>query len=995
MNWRVCAVLVLFLRCLPGPASGAPAPQPYRIDAWQVDDGLPQSSVTSIVQTHDGYLWFGTFGGLVRFDGVQFKVFTPNNAPSLPSSRILGLFEDRQGALWIGTEEGHLVRYAEGKFQVCSPPGWAKLAGYIQSFAEGDDGKVWLISPEKELIRFPQDQFALAATNSELLGTKINFLAGDSQGQIWTASDKEIGVWEDSDFTRIIERVPSTEFSPVVLAGSPAGGCWVAADGRLRKFTQSGCVADYGAYPWSKGNVVCLVEDHRGQVWVGTYGSGVYCYGTNGITRHFSVEDGLQGSFIRSLCEDREGNLWVGMEGEGLARIKPVVFRSYGRKQGLSGDCVSSVCEGPEGELWFGTVADGVNRLKDGIINYYGTAQGLPNDYVHSVFYDRNHTLWVGTWGGGLCRMVGNIFVPFANPGECSGIICALYEDSKGNLWVGQQRPEPEIVQLRDGKPVVTRLQSKIAGTDVRTVREDREGNLWIGTQGDGLYRIKDGEQTHFGRRDGLSNESIRSLHADDEGTLWIGTLGGGLNWFKDGKFTSFTTKDGLANDSLGFITEDGRGNLWCGSLGGVFRVSKEELNRFARGESRSIRCFPYTESDGLPSRECTGGCQPSGCKTRDGRLWFPTVRGLAVVDPENIPVNRLPPPVAIEEVVGEGKVRTTVSGVSSAAQTGEPRAVAAGRSAALKFPPGTERLEFHYTGLSLTAPMQMRFKYKLEGLEEDWVEAGPRRTANYSHLQPGNYRFCVQACNNDGVWNEQGAALALILLPHFWQTWWFRILCAAAVMLVFVAAYETRVISERKLARMRLRIASDLHDEVGSNLGSIALLSEMIPKQVPFPVEEIAEIRRIAVQTVSSLRDIVWFLDPAADNMPELILRMKDTALTLLHGVAFEFRSEGEARSATPSLHLRRNVFPMFKEILHNVAKHARADRVEIRVKVTSRQFQLYVSDDGVGFDEKQVRGGNGLKNLRRRAADLRGTLEIRSQPGRGTSVTLTAPIT
>ena len=727
-----------------------------------------------------------------------------------------------------------------------------------------------------------------------------------------------------------------------------------------------------------------MVEDHWGQVWVGTYGSGVYCYGTNGVARHFSIEDNLPGSFVRSLAEDHEGNIWVGLEGDGLARIKPVVFRSYGRKQGLSGDCVLSVCEGAEGELWLGTVADGVNRLKNGTIEHFGTAEGLANNFIHSVFYDRNHTLWVGTWGGGLCRRVGSGFESYTNLGGRNGIVCALYQDSKDNLWIGQQWSQPEIMRLRDGRSSVTRLQSKINGTDVRTVAEDRAGNLWIGTQGDGLYRINDREQTHFGRREGLSSESIRSLYADADGTLWIGTLGGGLNRFKDGKFTTFTTKDGLVNDTLGFITEDSRGNLWCGSLGGVFRVSKEELNRFASGQSRWISCLLFTKSDGLPSVECVGGCCPSGCKTRDGRLWFPTVRGLAVVDPEHIPVNLQPPPVAIEEVVIEGKKRSSSFDVADST-TPERSATP------LKISPGVQRLEFHYAGLSLSEPMKVRFKYRLEGVETDWVEAGTSRTVNYNHLQPGSYRFRVQACNNDGIWNEQGASLAFIILPHFWQTWWFRIACATAIVLVIVGMYEMRVAAERQLARVRLRIASDLHDEVGSNLGSIALLSEMIPRTS----QEVDEIHRVALETAGALRDIVWFLDPASDNMNDLVLRLKDTARTLLHGVPFDFICEGESTSIRPSLHLRRNVFPMFKEILHNVAKHARASRVEIRLKMTSRQFQICVKDNGVGFDGSQVRCGNGLKNLRRRTAELRGQLHIHSQPGAGACFTVTVPIT
>lgn len=974
---------MVLLWLLPAAVPGAPEPQPYRIDSWQVDDGLPQSSVLSIVQTHDGYLWLGTFGGLVRFDGVQFKVFTPNSSPGLPSRRILSLFEDRRGTLWIGTEEGHLVQYANGQFRTCSPPGWAKLSGYVQCFAENADGQLWLVTPERQLIRIPEDQREISAPNLEALASGVNFMARDARGQIWTSSDTAVSAWKDGRLVDVAGVAPGEEATPAVLAGSRSGGCWVASGGRLRRLTAGGCAADYGAYPWSKGNVVRMLEDRNGQVWVGTYGSGLYCYATNGAVRHFSTGDGLPGDLIRSLFEDSEGNIWVGTEGYGLARVKPVVFRSYGRKEGLSGDCVLSVCEGDQSDLWVGLIGDGLDHIKDGTVEHFGTAQGLPNDFVWSVFYDRSRTLWAGTWGGGLCRLAGNRFVPFANPGECSGIVCALYQDSTGDLWVGQQRPEPQIVHLHDGQPRVIRLQSHITGTDVRAMVEDREGGLWVGTQGDGLYRLtRDGRQIHFGTAEGLNNDYIRSLYEDADGVLWIGTYGGGLNRFKDGKFTSFTTREGLANDSLGFIAEDRHGYLWCASLGGVFRVSKAELEQFAAGRTHWIRCLPFTKSDGLPSLECTGGCQPSGCQTRDGRLWFTTVRGVAVVDPDHIPVNKQEPPVVIDQVVIEGKERISIADAASSGSSS---------TGPLRIAPGWQRLEFHYAGLSLTEPMKVRYKYRLEGVDEDWVEAGTRRTVNYSHLQPGPYCFYVQACNNDGVWNERGASLPVLLLPRFWQTWWFKFSTVGIVALLFVAVYEIRVASERKLARVRLRIARDLHDEVGSNLGSIALLSEMITAAS----EEAEEIRRVARQTAGSLRDIVWFLDPAGDKLEEVIPRMKDTARTLLPGIPFEFIVQAEAKLPRPSLHLRRNVFPMFKEILHNIAKHARATRVLIRVVVTARRFELCVEDNGAGFDPAASRTGNGLKNLQRRAAELRGELRIEAAPGRGARLTLSAPIT
>jgi hypothetical protein len=365
----------------------------------------------------------------------------------------------------------------------------------------------------------------------------------------------------------------------------------------------------------------------------------------------------------------------------------------------------------------------------------------------------------------------------------------------------------------------------------------------------------------------------------------------------------------------------------------------------------------------------------------------------LAVVDPKKVPFNPLPPAVLLEELLVEKADQVTTKESRDGRGSVYDLSAMPSLSEPLRISPGKARFEFHYTGLSLTAPEKVQFKYKLEGLEKEWVDAGSQRTALYSYLPPGHYKFRVLACNNDGVWNETGASLAMILLPHFWQTWWFGTLLFAFVLLCLVGIYELRLAAQKRLVRLRLRIARDLHDEVGSNLGSIALLSE-VNKNGGGP-EETSEIRRIALSTIDSLRDIVWFLDPASDNMTELQLKMKDTARTMLPGMAFEFSAPEETNGSKPPLELRRNLFPIYKEILHNVAKHSRAGKVQIEVQNTARLFRLKVHDDGRGFDERTIQPGNGLKNLRRRTADMGGQIQIESRPGEGTTITVTAPIT
>jgi len=967
----------------------------YRIRTWKAEDGLPQNSVTSIVQTRDGYLWFGTFNGLTRFDGVQFRVFVPDNTPGLPSNRILALFEDRDGALLIGTEEGFLAKSTKGNFKALTPYDQNRNSSALHTIVQSRDGTYWLLTFDWQLLKWNEGRLTLVSTNWDLQGHDVFGLAMDSTGDVWIGTDRELAVYREGKFVPEWDDSSEKGFSVAGLGRGRHGGCWVVANDRVRRFVDGKWEAEAGALPRSKAIVNGVCETRAGAVWVGTYGNGLFCYRTNGAVIRFSATNGLPSDFIRSVHEDHEGNIWIGTESGGLARLKPTIFHSLDRSQGLSGDCVLSVCEGHDGELWIGTNGDGINRLKDGQIQRYGAEEGLTNEFVWSVYEDRQKRVWAGTWGGGVFRLDGERFVPVECPQSLPiPVVCALYQDSRGAFWIGQQRFKPEVLQFQKGIPRWLTLPSASPRADVRAIVEDREDNIWVGTFDDGLYRIRDNQITRFGLREGLKSERIRALYPDPDGTLWIGTSRGGLTRLQGERVDSFTTADGLADDVILHIEEDRKGFLWCSAGTGVFRVAKQELERFARAESQSIRCFVYTKADGLPSLECTGGSQPSGCRTRDNRLWFPTVAGLAVVEPDEVRINPLPPPVVIEQVILEEEAGSNVRKAAAERQPAFDRGTAT-EWPLLQIPPGKRRFEFHYTGLSFTAPEKVRFKYKLDSLEREWVDAGTQREAHYSHVPPGKYTFQVIACNNDGVWNESGASLAMIVLPHFWQTWKFRIFAGALVLVLFAGIYEIRLAAERRLTRLRLRIARDLHDEVGSNLGTIALLGQVLQSQPEQEIEEVSEIRRLASQTVESLRDIVWFLDPASDNIDELLMRMNQTARTMLRGIPFEFHRAGNAGGAKPSLELRRNVIPAFKEILHNIVRHARATHVDIFIELSSRDFLMRIHDNGVGFDEAVVRAGNGLRNLRRRAAELEGALQIESRPGHGTIVTLRSPIT
>ena len=495
---------------------------------------------------------------------------------------------------------------------------------------------------------------------------------------------------------------------------------------------------------------------------------------------------GLSDNSIWSIYEDREGSLWIGTDNGGLNRLNDGKFTSYTSKEGLSNDVTWCIYEDRQGGLWIGTSGGGVNRLdpENGKFTVYTTKEGLSHEEVWSVCEDRKGSIWIGTDGGGLNRLDAKtgkftIYTTTTKEGLSNDRISSIYEDREGSLWIGTYGGGLNL--LKDGKFTAFTKKQGLSDDYVIYLYEDREGLLWIGTYGGGLNCLdaKSGKFTTYSTASGLSNSIVTCIYEDRDGSLWIGTYGGGLNRFKDGKFSSVTSKDGLFDDIVYVILEDDRENFWMSCNKGVFRVNKNELYDFFAGKKRTIHCDSYNEYDGMKSRECKGSVQPAGWKSRDGKLWFPTNKGVVTIDPNRIKINRQPPPVKIEEIVVDNKKI-------------QPLSSAKGEKPILS--PGSERLEIHYTGLSLLVPEKVRFKYKLEGYDNRWSDIVKRRVAYYTKIPPGDYTFRVTACNNDGIWNETGASLSFYLKPFFYQTWWFYLVCALGVMILALGAYRLRV---------------------------------------------------------------------------------------------------------------------------------------------------------------------------------------------------------
>jgi signal transduction histidine kinase/ligand-binding sensor domain-containing protein len=968
--------------------SAAAATPNYFTRIWQVEQGLPQNKVTAVVQTRDGYLWLGTYNGLARFDGVRFTVFDDNITPELRSGRVTSLFEASDGTLWIGTESGDVLQYKNGRFaSVPLRANWSE--GKIYAITADDAGDVWLMNEAGELAR-PRDGKVLLPSAGRV--AKVVSLVRGQDGTIWAEREGRVSALKGGSLTA---ELSGSDYVQGFCAARD-GGFWVASNGGIRKWKDGGWTVDLGAAPWGWDIVVNFAETSAGVLAGGTSGDGLWLFfkdQTNTPALHLDHTNGLPSDWVISLCEDREQNLWCGT-GAGLVVIRPSNLETISPPDKWKGRSVLSVLPAPNGALWVGTEGAGLYRLQNGDWTNFYLAQGIRNPYVWSLAADNTGKIWAGTWGGGLFARKDDAF-DFAPGLEDFRLPTPALLFLSDGLWIGTTAGP---LRYNDGK--LDRF-GEIAGKpfgDVRTIAQDKLGAVWFGTAGGGLVRRENGNFRRFTKSDGLSSDFIECLHFADDGALWIGTFGGGLNRFKNGKVTVVNLEQGLPNGVIGHIESDGHGFIWMSSYAGILRASETDLNRCADGKLAKVPFLTYGINDGLPALECSEGLQSAGAKTADGRLWFPTPKGLVAIDPAGVKLNPLPPPVRIEAMRVDDKNFADGYAVGP-----------------VRIPPGRHRIEFEYTGLSFVAPEKVRFKSRLNNFETEWADVGRKRVATYNYIPPGDYLFQVTACNNDGVWNETAAGLKFEVLPYFWQTTWFHVLggLAAALAVAWAVWFDTRRRMRRRLERAerqrdiereRARIARDIHDDLGAQLTNITMMSDSARGQLANPERAAAGLEKIydtARELTRSMDEIVWAVSPRHDTLESLSAYLENFAHDWLATAGFRCRLDLPLQF--PEWHLtsevRHNVFLAFKEALHNAVKHSGASEVLIRLAVKEKSFELTVEDNGRGFaagekarDGSPAQGraasGNGLENMRCRLAAIGGSCEIQSAPGAGTKV-------
>lgn len=817
----------------------------YVHEVWQIKDGLPQNSVQSIHQTPDGYLWFSTQEGVVRFDGVRFSIYAKKNS-GFPENYCNSLRVDQNGAVWVATQSQGIVRIAQGRFTVLTAKDGLSSTFTPENcngLAVSPDNSLWIATLGGGVNRFKDGKISVYSVRQGLSSNDVQTLLLGNDTTLWIGTTN--GLNRLNIRTGTIESI-NFYGSPAAKTTMPAvqaiaqdnrGGLWVGTlNGLYRLY--NGIWTTFTSKSGLPGNHIrALLYDSKGTLWIGTVGAGL-CRLTNGIFSTFSTQDGLSHTDIYGLYEDREGCLYIGTSGGGLNRLRNGSVTVYNKRPGFADPW--SVMEDNTGTMWFSMFANGITAVnpQSGMVQHLNTQKGLPSNNAHAMMQDKDGSFWFGTRDKGFCHVVhGKVVRQYGiKDGLPNERVRVFLRDSKGRLWIGTDKGASCFA---NGSFMHFGKSKGLSDGRTPVIHEDRTGKIWIGTR-EGLFVLEnDVVVKSYTIQSGMAGDNVIWMSADERDVMWVGTTNGGLHRIYRDSVTAYTTQNGLFDDSVFSLLEDNNGWMWMSCSKGIFRVKKSALEAIAQGTQTRIACIVYGIGDGMPSPECNGASQPAAWKSRDGRLWFPTIAGAVVINPDRLIKNIQPPTVIIEQVFADGN---RIGGASPYLREEHGNQIGAksveaddlGRQSlkSIMLPPTTEKFEFHYTATCLTAADRVYFKYMLEGYDKDWTDAGTRRTAYYNNLTNGKlYRFRVIACNNDGIWNELGATTAFMMRPFWYETWWFYGLCGASVVISGFGLYRWRVSQLRNRAQVLeqtvLERTTDLREANNEITRQMELLSE------------------------------------------------------------------------------------------------------------------------------------------------------------------------
>jgi signal transduction histidine kinase/ligand-binding sensor domain-containing protein len=967
----LCALLLLPL----GTCTYAqePADVVWGHQAWSTEDGLPQNSVHQILQTRDGFLWIATEGGVARFDGAHFKLLNHANTSAFTTDDTCCLAEDARGALWIGTSDG-LIRDWHGTLRRFSTQAGLPSAS-ILSVTAGNDGAVFILT-DAGLARVGPDGSVSPLPGG--LSGEITAVASDKDGDLWLATRSAIDRYDPRQRKAVRTVNVPRAWEVTGLESTGDGALWWRTNSGVSRLL-NGKLSSWKTGKTLPGTRVnSLMVDARGSAWIGT-NRGLVSLESG--TLKLKLFSDLGTSPILSTFEDREGNIWVGTENSGLAILRPEKFRQL---PGLADRVITAIVQTNDGTAWVGTRDDGLWRCRDGAVDRAPGAAELASQIILSLAAGNHNDLWVGT-PDGLNHLEGDsVHVYTSVDGLPDDFIRSLLVDPDGSLWIGTRRG---LAHLQHGQvQTVGRadgLQSDLIGALLRTPhsagKSATDSILWVATLG-GISRLSSTGLTTYTQANGLPGSIITSFAEQFPGTLWIGSRDGGLSEHTRGVFAALHPQgvprsiDSLLLDQLGF--------LWMGTRQGLVRASAAELESCASNSACDLHAHRFGAFDGMPSEEASTIGHPAAWRMQNGDLWFATRKGVAIVDPAHLHLNKVPPPVVMESFDVDG----------AAEPTNRQR---------LKLSPGHASFTFNYAGLSYSAPSRVRYRFKLEGFDRNWTDAGNRRTAYYTSLPARYYTFRVQAANDDGVWNRTGAALSFSITPPFYERIWFYLLLAVGIAAAIYYSHYRRV--QRLQAQFqavlgeRSRIAREIHDTLAQDFVGVSLQLEtavqmLSTSDLAGATEQINQTRILVREGLQDARQSIWELraNTTEDRLPTRLTRLVERASRT--GLVAETSITGAYRALDSKL--ESELLRIAQEALTNVIRHAAATSALLKLEYSTHTVTLSIVDDGTGFEPAEVRGEHyGLQGMRERAAAIRAQFDVHSSREQGTRIHIVVP--
>jgi signal transduction histidine kinase/ligand-binding sensor domain-containing protein len=969
----LCMAACWLVLALPTDALDSKKPvSEYTHTVWTHKDGLPSAFIYSIAQTQDGYLWLGTADGLVRFDGARFVHWRSEMGHKVLLGAVHSVCVARDGGLWVGTASGMLGHIRGDDLTVSSDVG-----AQPETMLEDRGGTLW-VATDNRLRRLDAVNLGQIGAEINLPGSFLSGLLQEGHGSIWFSTTNGVFHLDPSDPQRRLVQIAHGKFW---LSADSSGNIWLTSpDGSTQSVAKEQMVTRVGI---ETGNLAIhtVIRETNGNNWIGTLGQGlarVRADSNNaGKMEVFSQADGLSANSAWCLLEDREGNIWVGTQ-NGLNRFRDEKIATLTRHEGLAADSIDALAARSDGSVWAST-SHGIQRIDGEHRELY-----LPGASVLGLFVDRKDTLWAGT-NRGVAQLQDGIWRYVHTPtGIQFTAATVIAEDDRHGIWICDAGTG--LYRWTNGRITDFSQEPQLKGKSILAASADDTGKVWFGLYEGGVVVFDGNRFRAYSERDGLAGGTKNAVYTDEKGALWIGAEHG-LSRFDGQRFTSWNSANGLPGDRVQWVLTDRSNRLWLGYSTGVACLNRSELDRAAEDSSYRVAVQFFDDADGLkgnPDRQS----QSAAVRCRDGTIWLRTSEGVAIVDPQHITQNLIPPPVHIERLLADGAAVNSLQ--------------------AIRLRPLTRDVEIDYTAMSFAEPRNVRFRYKLEGFDSDWRDAGARRQAFYTNLPPHAYRFRVLACNNDGVWNESGAILDLTLLPAFYQTRSFVLLCTMVLIIVSWSVYRWRVwqVTDRLRDRFevrlkeRTRLAQELHDNVIQDVMGISLqievTDELLPADFPAkqPVERALRLCRSALdegrRALTELRSGPLSSNDLVNSLSQLSDEFAGDSEIQVDVVV-----EGRERplNALPG----NDVLQIGRQAVTNALHHAHAKTIHVLLSYGDRNMEVRVQDNGVGINPETLNLGRpghfGISGMKERAERLGGSISIRSYPGEGTEVNLTVP--